>query len=168
MTMSNLAESSNFLIPNGTIIVEFVIFLIVLFVIWRFVVPPIRDALATRHAMVQRTLDENNKAAEQFAAAERKHAEALADARTESTKIRNAARTEGQRALDEARQAASADVADIQRRGEAQLDQRREEIVGELRSHVGALSTSLASRVVGEDVTPAAGRVLAGGEGTSN
>ena len=68
-----LAEGggSNFLIPNGTFFVVLIIFLIVLGVIGTFVVPPITKVLKERENMVTKTLADNKKSAEQFAAAQK-------------------------------------------------------------------------------------------------
>lgn len=57
MSREVLAQSeggNNFLLPNGTFFVELIIFLLVLFVIWRFVLPPVQKAMADRHDTLQR------------------------------------------------------------------------------------------------------------------
>ncbi|MGH3758169.1 F0F1 ATP synthase subunit B [Actinophytocola sp.] len=145
-------EKPNFLLPNATIIVESLIFAIVLFVMWRFVVPPVRKAMADRREMVQRQADESKKADEKFAAAEQRHREALAEARAEAGKIRDTARAEGQKVLDELRGQASAEVTRLRRAGDEQLAAQREQVVRDLEPHVAELSRTLASRIVGENV----------------
>jgi F-type H+-transporting ATPase subunit b len=149
-------EKNNFLLPNATILVETIIFLVVLFIMWRFVVPPIRNAMQERREMVQTSLDEARRADEKFAAADARHREALNEARAEAGKIRDTARADGQRVLDELRERANAEVAEVRRQGAEQLGAQREQVVGELEPHVRELSVALASRVVGEKV--AAGR----------
>jgi F-type H+-transporting ATPase subunit b len=145
--------NSNFLLPNGTFIAELIIFAIVLTVIWRYVLPPVQQALKERHDMVQRQLDESQEAVEKFRAAEERYREALAEARAESGRIREEARAEGQRVIDDMRQRTQDEIAQIPRRGEEILAERREEALRDLRSQVGPLATTLASRVVGEDVS---------------
>lgn len=146
-------ENNNFLLPNGTFFVELIIFGIVLLVIWRFVLPPVQEALKKRHDMVQRQIDESHQATEKFQAAEDRYREALTEARAESASIRDEARAEGQRMLDELRERTNAEVAEIRQRGEEQLAAQRERVTEELRPQLGALSTALASRVLGEDVS---------------
>ena len=34
-------ENSNFLVPNATFFVELLLFLVILFIFWRFIVPPL-------------------------------------------------------------------------------------------------------------------------------
>ena len=151
-----LAAGDNFLIPNGTFIGELVIFAIVLLVIWRFVLPPVQKALKDREDMVRKEAEQSRQAAERFEQAEAKYNEALAEARAESASIRDTARAEGQRILDEMRQRAQAEADQIVQRGDEQLAAQRAQVVAELRSHVGELSTTLAGRVVGGELAPAA------------
>ena len=61
--------TSNFLIPNGTFFVVLIIFLIVLGVIGKWVVPPVSKVLSEREAMLKQTVEDSRKAAVQFSAA---------------------------------------------------------------------------------------------------
>jgi F-type H+-transporting ATPase subunit b len=152
MRTINLAagEQNNFLLPNGTFFVELIIFLVVLFVFWRFIVPPVRKAMAERHDNAQQAIDDNNAATKKFEDARKRYAEALQEARTESGAIREEARAEGQRILDDMRQRAQTEVDEIVRRGEDELAQQREQAARELRSQVSDLSTELAGKVLGD------------------
>lgn len=80
-------ESSNFLIPNGTFFVVLAIFLVVLAVIGTFVVPPILKVLRERDAMVAKTLADNKKSDEQFAAAQADYDEAMTEARVQALSL---------------------------------------------------------------------------------
>ncbi len=151
-TVQMAAEKNNFLLPNATFFVEAIIFVVVLYIFAKFIVPPVRTAMRERNEMVQRQADESRKATEKFAAAEQRHRDALSEARTEAGKIRDAARADGKRALDELRGQASAEVARLRREGDEQLAVRRAEIVRDLEPQVAALSRALASRIVGENV----------------
>lgn len=150
-----LAAGDNFLLPNGTFFAELIIFGIVLLVIWRLVLPPVQKALKDRHDMLQKQLDENHQAAEKFEAAKAKYAEELADARAESARIRDEARVEGQAIIDEYRGQAQSEISAVLQRGEEELAAQRERVLTDLRAAIPDLSTALASRVVGQDVTAA-------------
>jgi F-type H+-transporting ATPase subunit b len=154
---TQLAEATNPLLPNGTFFVELIIFVIVLFVLWRYILPPIQKALKDRHDMVQRTIDDNRQATSQFAAAREKHQEVLAEARAESGKIRDEARSRGQVVLDEFRHRAQAEADRIRHEGERQLAEQRDQVLADLHSRVGTLAETLANRVVGADVTAGGG-----------
>jgi F-type H+-transporting ATPase subunit b len=153
LTLAQEKEKNNFLLPNATFFVEAIIFAVVLFIMWRFVVPPVRKAMADRRDMVQRAAEESKKADERFSAAEQRHREALAEARTEAAKIRDTARAEGQKTLDELRGQAGAEVARLREAGDEQLAVQRDQAVRDLEPQVAELAKALASRIVGENVT---------------
>jgi F-type H+-transporting ATPase subunit b len=94
MRTTNLAAAANPLLPNGTFFVELIIFGIVLFVMWRFVVPPITRAMQERADRVARTAQEQEAAAAKLAEAEARYEAALADARKQAGEIRAEARAE--------------------------------------------------------------------------
>ena len=78
-------KTSNFLIPNGTFFVVLIIFLIVLGVIAKWVVPPVSTVISEREAMLAKTAADKQKAAEQVAAARADYDETMAGARTEAS-----------------------------------------------------------------------------------
>ncbi|HWE92321.1 MAG TPA: F0F1 ATP synthase subunit B [Pseudonocardiaceae bacterium] len=151
MKTTDLA-AGNILLPNATIIVEFVIFALVLLVMWRFIVPPILKAMQDRDDMVRRQAEESQKANETLTAAEQRYQEALTEARGKSASIRDEARLEGQQYLDELRTQAQAEVAGIAARGRDELAEQRSRALERLRPHVGELAVTLAGRVLGEEL----------------
>ena len=161
MSSYSLAEQGGgnlFLIPNATFFVELVIFLIVLGVIWRYVVPPVKRAMVERQEMIRRQIQESQQASKRLAEAQARYSEALAQARVEAAKIREAARADAQQIKDEMRQQAEQEVARIRERGVEQLATQREQVVRELRGELGKLAVTLAGRIVGESVADDARR----------
>jgi F-type H+-transporting ATPase subunit b len=161
MSSYNLAEQDGgggnlFLIPNATFFVELVIFLIVLGVIWRYVVPPVKRVMGERQEMVRRQIQESQQASKRLAEAQARYAAALAEARVEAAKIRESARADAQEIKDEMRHQAEQEVERIRERGVEQLATQREQIVRELRGELGTLAVTLAGRIVGESPYPAA------------
>lgn len=147
-----------FLLPNATFFVELLIFLLVLGVVWRYVVPPVKRAMNDRQEMIRRQIEESERARKALQEAEARYQEALAEARVEAAKIREAARADAQAIKDELRQQADQEVARIQQRGEEQLASQRERVVRELRAEVGRLAVELAGRIVGESLADDARR----------
>src|SRR3954470_5333284 len=86
---------SNFLVPNGTFFFVLIIFLIVLGVIGKWVVPPISKVLRARDAMVKKTLEANRKGADLRAAAEADYLRVMGEARVAASTVRDEARNEG-------------------------------------------------------------------------
>ncbi|MGH3914498.1 MAG: F0F1 ATP synthase subunit B [Pseudonocardiaceae bacterium] len=147
-----------FLIPNATFFIELAIFLAILFVIWRYVIPPVKKAMNDRQEMIRGQIEESERARQRLQEAETRYSEALAEARVEAAKIRETARADAQAIKDEMRQQAEQEVARIQQRGEEQLVTQREQVVRELRAEVGRLAVSLAGRIVGESLADDARR----------
>ncbi|MDQ3153434.1 MAG: F0F1 ATP synthase subunit B [Actinomycetota bacterium] len=160
MTREILAAEggSSFLVPNGTLIAELIIFLLVLGVIWRYVVPPVKRAMNERQDMVRKQIEESEQTRKRLEEAEAKYRDALSEARTEAAKIREGARADAQRVKEEMREQADREVARIRERGEEQLATQRDQAVRQLRSEVGRLAVSLAGRLVGETVADDAKR----------
>ena len=153
--------TSNFLVPNGTFFVVLIIFLIVLGVIGKWVVPPISKVLRDRDAMVKRTVEDSRKAADQFSAADEDYQAEMAKARGEASKLRDEARAEGRKVLEDMRGRASEQVASTLQQADSELKEQALSIQADLRSSVENLSETLASRVLGVEIntaTSASGR----------
>jgi F-type H+-transporting ATPase subunit b len=162
-TLSVLASSqateaggNNFLVPNGTFFFVLAIFLIVLGVIGTFVVPPILKVLRERDAMVAKTAADNKKSAEQFEAAQADYDEAMKEARVQASSFRDDARAEGRKVVDDARARAEQEVASTLQLAAEQLKRERDAVELDLRANVASMSETLASRILGVDVTSSA------------
>jgi F-type H+-transporting ATPase subunit b len=142
----------NFLIPNGTFFVVLAIFLIVLGVISTWVVPPIMKVLHERDEMVAKTIANNRESDKQFADAESDYQAEMARARRESSAIREEARAEGRRILDDMKGRASQESALALQNAEQELKQQSDAIATDLRASRETLAATLASRVLGADV----------------
>lgn len=159
LAVSQAAEggkTSNFLVPNGTFFFVLAIFLIVLGVIGTFVVPPILRVLRERDAMVAKTVSDNKKAAEQFEAAQADYEEAMKEARVRASSYRDNARAEGRKVVDDARTGAEQDVMSTLQLAAEQLKRERDAVELDLRANVASMSATLASRILGVDVTTSA------------
>ncbi len=147
------AESHNPLIPPlGEIIIGLIAFAILFFVVAKFVAPRFEQIFRARREAIEGGIERAEAMqAEAKAALERYQAQ-LAEARTEAAQIRDAARADGQRILEELRTQAQEESARIVARGEEQLATSRQQVVAELRSQIGTLAVELAGRVVGESL----------------
>ena len=147
------AEELNPLIPHpAEIVLSLVFFIILVFLVKKFIVPAFEQAFAERTAAIEGGL----------AAAETKQAEAdarlaelekrLGEARHEAARIREEAREQGAQIVVELREQAQSESARIIEHGKAQIEAERQQAVTSLRAEVGALATGLASRIVGESL----------------
>ena len=147
---------SNFLVPNGTFFFVLAIFLIVLAVIGTFVVPPILKVLRERDAMVAKTAADNKKSAEQFEAAQADYEAAMKEARVQASSFRDTARADGRKVVEDARARAEQEVMSTVQVASEQLKRERDAVELDLRANVGTMSATLASRILGVDVTTSA------------
>jgi F-type H+-transporting ATPase subunit b len=140
--------------PLGFVWSEFVLVLIIfallLLIIWKFVVPNFEKAYAARRAAIEGGIEDASAAQREAAELLRQYQAQLAGARTEAAQIRDGARAEGQRIVEELRGQAQEESARIVSRGEEQLAAQRGQILRELRGEIGALAVVLSEKIVGE------------------
>jgi ATP synthase F0 subunit b len=132
----------------GEWIGELIAFLAVVFVVWRYVVPPIRKMMQTQQATIAKQVEDAKQASERLAAAEKKYEEVLTEARTEAATIRDTARADGQRIVEEMKSQAEREIERIRLRGEEDLANQRLMVVRELRARIGRLSADQAADLV--------------------
>jgi len=153
MSHSTVSAEGNFLIPDGTFLAELAAFIIILAVIWRYVVPPLKASLEKRQEVIRQQLEDARLAKERLDAAESDYAAALAEARAEAARTREEARRIRQEIIDGARDEARAAAEEVTRQAEERLAVQHRQVLAELRGEVGRLATDLAGRIVGEALT---------------
>jgi F-type H+-transporting ATPase subunit b len=150
--MSGTVLASNFLVPNATFLVELFAFGIILWVLGRYVVPPINKAIADRQERIRRQFEESEEAKAAANAAEEEYRGALVEARHEAARIREEAREQGALIVTEMREQAHAESARISAAAHAQIEAEKQQVLTQLRAELGALATTLAGRIVGESL----------------
>lgn len=153
------AESANPLLPPlGEIIVGTITFAIAFFVLAKFVWPRFEQVFRARREAIEGGIERAEAMQAEAKAALEQYRAQLAEARNEAAQIRDQARAEGQRILEELRTQAQEESARIVARGEEQLATARQQVVNELRGQIGTLAVDLAGRVVGESLADDARR----------
>ena len=146
-------EEINPLIPHtAEIILAVVVFLILVWLIKKFVMPSFEQTFAARTEAIEGGL----------AKAEAKQAEAdaaldelnkrLSEARHEAARIREDARGQGAQIIVEMREQAQEESARITSQANAQIEAQKQLVLAQLKTEVGTLATSLAGRIVGESL----------------
>ncbi len=144
--------ASNFLVPNGTFVVELIAFAIIVYLLAKFVIPPINRAMTARQDAIRQQFAELDEAKGKANQAEEEFKAQIADARHEAAKIREDAREQGAQIVSEAREQAQSEAARIVEHGHAQVRAERQQAVASLRAEVGTLAIDLAGRIVGESL----------------
>ena len=141
---------SNFLVPNATFLVELAAFGIILFVLGKWVIPPINRAMTARQDAIRKQFHDLESARSEAEKAEQEFRAQIAEARHEAARIREEAREQGAAIVAEMREQAQAEANRIVEHAHAQIAAERQQAVATLRAEVGSLATTLAGRIVGE------------------
>ena len=147
------AATHNPIIPNGTFIVELIAFFLILWFLYRKVVPVISASMTKRQELIRSQIEDSKAAKERLEAAEAEYKQALADTRTDAARIREEARVQGQQIIEEMRADAQEQARRITLANEARLETERQLLLVQLRSEVGELALELASRIIGHELS---------------
>ena len=152
-------ETHNPIIPDiSELILGIVAFLILLFILKKYVVPRFEAAYEERAQKIEGGIEKAEKAQAEAEEALAKYRAQLAEARSEAAKIRDDARLEAEQIKAELRADAEAESQRIVAQGQAQLQAQKAQIIAELRADMGRNAVELASRIVGESLEDEARR----------
>ena len=152
VTAGLIPLASNFLVPNGTFFVELIAFGIIIWILAKFVIPPINRAMTARQDAIRQEFAELDEAKDDAHKAEDEFKAQLADARQAAAKIREEAREQGAQIISDARGTATTEADRIKANGHAQIQAERQQAIASLRAEVGTLAIDLAGRIVGESL----------------
>src|SRR3954447_23958452 len=141
-------DTNNFLIPNGTFIFEWIVFGIVLWFIWKKILPPITKRLEQRQETIRQQFEEAEQTKARLRGTEKKDKEALAEPRRESTRLREEAQNERAQIIEEARSEATRRAEEILEANRDRLATERQQLLLSLRNEIGELAVTLAEKVV--------------------
>jgi F-type H+-transporting ATPase subunit b len=147
-----MIATSNFLVPNGTFIVELLAFLIVLAVIGRYVLPPVNGILRERQAQIQSELAAADQAKAEAAAAEDERRAALEEARRRAREIVEAANRSADKARTDAVTQGQAEHDRILANANAEVNQARQRAIDQATAELSELVMDVAEQVIGREV----------------
>ena len=144
--------ASNFLVPNGTFLVELLAFAILVWIFGKYLIPPINRAMTARQEAIRHEFAELDEAKAAALAAEADYKEQLNNAKHEAAKIREDAREQGAQIVQDARDKAQVEADRMIEHAHTQIEADRKAAFASLRRDVGSLATTLAGRIVGESM----------------
>jgi F-type H+-transporting ATPase subunit b len=150
-----MTTASIFLLPNGTFFVELIIFIVLVVVIGKKIIPPVTAALAERQERIRASLDAADQARLDAAVADDERRAVLEEARQKAREV-----------VAEANRTAEAVRVDFQTRGqteyerivgsaEAEVALARQRAVEEAASRLGEITMDVVERVIGRKVNAA-------------
>jgi F-type H+-transporting ATPase subunit b len=149
-----LADSGggNFLLPNATFFAELVAFAIILYVLWKYVLPPLTKALNDRQEIIETQVKEADATRAKLAETEAEYRRVMKEAATQAAQIRDDARADATAIREDMLAKAHEEANRIIAAGSDQLAAERANIIRELRAEIGTLAVDLAGRIVGESL----------------
>jgi ATP synthase F1 delta subunit len=120
----------------STFIGQLIGFAVIAFIIWKYVVPPVR------------TLMQKQQDAVRTALADEMHAKALADAKAESSKVTDEARQDSERIAEQLTEQAGVDAERIKNQGAQQVQLMRQQLIRQLRAGLGDDTVQKAAELV--------------------
>lgn len=147
------------IVPDiSELILGIVAFLILLFILKKYVVPRFEKAYEERAQKIEGGIEKAEKAQAEAEDALAKYNAQLKEARSEAAKIRDDARLEAEQIKAELRAEAESESQRIIAQGQAALQAQKAQIIAELRADMGRNAVELASRIVGESLEDEARR----------
>ncbi|MCU1546309.1 MAG: synthase subunit [Homoserinimonas sp.] len=147
-------DAPNPLIPaDYDIIWSLVCFVIILWVFWKLVLPKVTTMLDERTEVIEGGIKRAENAQAEAAVQLEKYNALLKEARSEAGKIREQARIDGTKILNELKESASAEAARITANAAAQIEAERQSALVSLRAEVGSLALDLAAGVIGQSLS---------------
>jgi F-type H+-transporting ATPase subunit delta len=139
----------------STFIGQLVGFAVIVFIVWRYVVPPVRRMMTNQQENVRKQLEDSAEAKKRLDEAEKAHEKALEQAKTEAKQVTEEARVDAQRLVEQLHAQADAEVERIKVQGAQQVQLLRAQLVRQLRQDLGAESVRRAGDLVSEHVSDA-------------
>jgi F-type H+-transporting ATPase subunit b len=149
-----------FLLPNGTFIVELVIFLVILFLIAKYILPPLNRAMEKRQEEIRTSLEAAEEAKADAAAADDERRAALTEARQQAREILAQANRTAEQVSADGRARAEAEYERVMASAEADVELARQRALEDAASRLGELVVDVVERIIGREVSAEAHRDL--------
>jgi len=142
-----------FLLPNGTFFVELIVFVVLIVIIGKKIIPPITGAMSERQERIRASLDAADQARADASAADDERRAVLEEARQQAREV-----------VAQANRTAEAVRVDFQTRGQAEFERivggaeaevalARQHAVEEASNRLGEIAMDVVQRVIGRPVS---------------
>jgi ATP synthase F0 subunit b/ATP synthase F1 delta subunit len=121
----------------STFIGQLIGFAVIVYILWRYVVPPVRTMMQKQQDAIRTALAESAEAKTKLADADAMHAKALADAKAESAKVTDEAKHDSERIAAQLAEQAGVDAERIKSQGAQQVQLMRQQLIRQLRHGLG-------------------------------
>ncbi|HUF89448.1 MAG TPA: F0F1 ATP synthase subunit B [Gemmatimonadota bacterium] len=139
----------------GLIVWTIVTFLLLLGILWKFAWNPILGALEAREMAIQKTIDDAERLQAEAAAILEEHQKRLAEARAEGNRVLDEARQAGEHMKQDILEKARAEAEKVLERAHRQLELETEQAIQTIRAQAADLALKAAEKVIERSLTDA-------------
>ena len=153
---ASASSSSNsiFLLPNGTFVFELVIFIVVLGLVAKFVLPPMQQVMDERERKILEGLGASDSGRMEALRLEAERRQTLDGARAAARQLLEEAAQRASALVDESRARGQVEYARLVGEGDARLSAERSRLREDAFSNAAALVVRAAAQVIGEEIDP--------------
>jgi ATP synthase F0 subunit b/ATP synthase F1 delta subunit len=139
----------------STFIGQLIGFAVIVFLLVRYVVPPVRRMMANQQETVRQQLEDSADAKKRLTEAETAHEKAIEQAKAEAKQVTEEARVDAERIVEQLHAQADAEVERIKVQGAQQVKLLRAQLIRQLRGDLGTESVRRADELVRDHVSDA-------------
>ncbi len=150
-----IAESI-FLLPNGTFVIELIVVAVILFLVTKYILPPLNKAIESRQEKIRTALELAEQARAEAAAADEERLKVLAQARDQGREIVAAAQATADQVKAEAAGRGQLEYERIVSSANAEVETARQRAVDEASARIGEIVFDLVATIVGREVDQSA------------
>ena len=147
-----MIATSVFLLPNDTFIVELVAVAVILFLMTKYILPPLNKAMEARQEKIRESLEAADAAKAEAAAAGDERQHLLAAARDQAREIVAAAQATSDQVKAESIGRGQAEYERIVAAATADVDTARQRAIDEASARIGEVVFDLVNQIVGREV----------------
>ncbi len=131
---------------------EVVTFFIVIFLLIRYVYPPIRDQIRTRQSQIEQAIDEAEKTRAEAKELLAEYRRQIEEARSEGRQILDQARKQGEAQRERTKREAREEGDRIIQRAREEIERERDNTLRDIRREVGDMVIQASEQVLGREL----------------
>jgi F-type H+-transporting ATPase subunit b len=147
-----MIATSIFLLPNGTFFVELLVFVVLLFIAGRYILPPLNKALTSRQEKIGAALAAADAARAEAADADNERAKVLAEAREQARQIVAGAQATSDKLKDDEAGRAHVEYERIVASAQGEVAAARQHAIDDASARIGEIVFELVTKIVGREV----------------
>jgi F-type H+-transporting ATPase subunit b len=143
----------NLLEPNvGLVFWTAVVFLAVLWILWKYAWGPITDALEEREERIDASMTKAERALEEARQIQAENEKNRREAEQEARQILREAREEAEQLREEEKQKTRREIQEMQEQARADIEREKQNALSELRAEVADLAVEAAGKIIDENL----------------